>query len=454
MAPKAPTAPPAKATKPRTTFTTRAATNAGQRTPPKSFSDAAADLARIQAVQKDGARHRRELQRLRTAARIPAGTTLTGKNGGIRISTGRIINPEFVRTNKIDAHFPVKDTLILRSRESKGLKNIDSWRCYWIATLQCVAHAPPIYHLLGNLHRDCQQTERQCMVCGLQSFVQSYWNGNQTRSTKTISTADIHAAAKRTIAADDPVLGDYHDSEQNDPFCYIDFLRTQLLTVSDPAQRASVEEVFYFGQDHLFDCVACGLTTLIHSVTDCFGLGPIDLRTPALGLNVEQLIRQNYMFDPDLLPYTCSSAACMRAQSRPGYTAPHQQRYIRLTSCPDVLVIQLTRTALDLYGNEFKVMTDHDFPEILDLSEYLADPSAQVRYRFSGMVAHHGNEIGAGHYIAGVRGAVEGSGFRLINDSRRVVHTNNFADIQQPMWDKKDRFQPYVLYYTKIRGKK
>lgn len=354
----------------------------------------------------------------------------------------------------IEAHFPLKNTLILRSKVSKGLTNSAGWKCYWNATLQCVAHAPPIYHLLGNLHRDCPQTDSQCMVCGLQSFVQNYWNPpSGTRPSTSASTARIHAAARATIDPNNQLLGDYHNQQQNDPYSYLDFLRLQLLTVSTATNRASVERVFYFGQDHLFDCVDCGHTTCINSLTDCFGLGPIDLRTPTLGLDVEQLIRQNYMTDPDKLPYTCNSPACLRRQSRSSYSKPPQQRYIRLTSCPDVLVIRLSRAALDMAGNEFKILTDHDFPEILDLSEYLADQSSRVRYRFSGVVAHQGSQIHGGHYIAGVRGVVEGSGFRLINDKLTIVSTDDFADLQKPAWAG-HRFQPYVLYYTKLQGRK
>ncbi|USW53421.1 Putative ubiquitin specific protease domain, papain-like cysteine peptidase superfamily [Septoria linicola] len=388
-------------------------------------------LARAEAALRDSRRSQRENRGAAAAGLV--------KRGGRTIASGRIVNPEFVKTGKIEKTFPTKDLLLLRSATSKGFSNIMAWRCYWNSMLQVFLHAPPVYSLLGNFHRDCGRAVTHCFPCALQQLAQDYWNPGPGA---VVTTADIHNANRRAIPPTDPNLGDYHQAAQNDSGDSMQFVVRQLDSVSNNAQRTSADKVFYFHSRQHMICVVCGTRQDWNMNWNRLGFS-LDLLQPAGDdPSIEDFIRLGEIQERNR--FTCDSDECdQRRKDNPDQEKPMQTRITTLYYCPDVLIIQLSRFANSTGG---KIMTDHDFSELIDLGPYTPTPDTPVLCRFSGLVAHGGATFKSGHYISVVRNPDQS--FRIINDSQMYSSDDFEQDVMLPDWIGR-RFQPYVLFYTK-----
>lgn len=79
-------------------------------------------------------------------------------------------------------------------------------------------------------------------------------------------------------------------------------------------------------------------------------------------------------------------------------------RQIQLKRLPPVLNIQLMRFIYDRStGQKKKLSNIVQFPELLDLSEYLGLPRDQYVYELSAVLIHHGVSANSGHYYALIR---------------------------------------------------
>lgn len=81
---------------------------------------------------------------------------------------------------------------------------------------------------------------------------------------------------------------------------------------------------------------------------------------------------------------------------------------------PEILVIQLKRMAMDMYGGSRKVNTRIKIKKRLDMSEWSTRP---LKYQLIGVVAHHGDDLRSGHYVAMVR-PLNGGDFVICDDER------------------------------------
>lgn len=131
------------------------------------------------------------------------------KRNGICLRSNRPVIPQGVLEGQIGKTFP------LTSYDSpEGIHNPDSIRCFRNALLQCLFHVPEFYHLLGNIHKDCDKQPDQCITCALQRMTQDYWNGNRGTEELNDDSDILHRALKHVLTFDETIQND----EQSDPY--------------------------------------------------------------------------------------------------------------------------------------------------------------------------------------------------------------------------------------------
>ena len=138
----------------------------------------------------------------------------------------------------------------------------------------------------------------------------------------------------------------------------------------------------------------------------------------------------------------CGSIACNdRARDRKKSTI--------IVGGPEILVIQVARMRLkmDNYGLRMvKVKDEVEYDDRLDLSDY---SDGCLSYQLNGVVAHNGNTLTEGHYVAMVR-SQKGDGFVICNDD---ITDDSQTKEQVLSLAESKRFQSYLLIYQKIGGR-
>ena len=149
----------------------------------------------------------------------------------------------------------------------------------------------------------------------------------------------------------------------------------------------------------------------------------------------------------------CESAECIAnfGKNAEGRIRIRQKFIVQ---APEVLVIRLVRyTSMWDYEEQEQVHTKiaegATFEEYLDLTEFTRSEEPTM-YQLQGVVAHNGETINSGHYIAAVRKA-DGKNFCSINDDVKIGKENRgcVEELEFPTSRGED-FTPYVLFYSKI----
>lgn len=119
-------------------------------------------------------------------------------------------------------------------------------------------------------------------------------------------------------------------------------------------------------------------------------------------------------------------------------------------SFPDVLHLQLKRFLYDVYKDApTKINDRHEFPEVIDLSPYLAedaDRSESWTYQLHGVLVHSG-DLDAGHYYAFLKPSKDGWFYRYDDErvtkaTMREVMEENYGGTYPPLQS------PYVRQGT------
>jgi len=72
-----------------------------------------------------------------------------------------------------------------------------------------------------------------------------------------------------------------------------------------------------------------------------------------------------------------------------------------------------------------------------------------MSYQLTGVVAHDGESLGVGHYVAAVRRRGR-DGFSVISDDRvGQPQGGGFEEMSDPIFGT-ERFDPYLLVYTRL----
>ncbi|XP_034233930.1 ubiquitin carboxyl-terminal hydrolase 48-like [Thrips palmi] len=93
-------------------------------------------------------------------------------------------------------------------------------------------------------------------------------------------------------------------------------------------------------------------------------------------------------------------------------------RCIRLKSLPPVLHLQLLRFVYDRSkGHKKKLNSFIQFPEVLDMSEFLGLAPGSKVYNVSAVLVHMGSSAYSGHYVAHIRDSVTGNWHKYNDES-------------------------------------
>ncbi|KAF2478881.1 hypothetical protein BDY17DRAFT_305984 [Neohortaea acidophila] len=419
----------------------------------------------------------------------------------MKVTTGRV-SKRFDRPTQ--AHPP------------RGLKNFGN-TCYQNALYQCLIHLPEFNEYI--LNHSCNEKTDPCVACALRSLVTAYWHGNGLRGMTGPETQakDLYEAVRTALpqetAANAKLLGkvrpnkeqaleksrlaglpdalfhvDMWNRRQCDPFEFFQHLLRELDNSELDPVASTFNTALNITGNRVWTCDDCKTvtSTAIQSSEMGHGIGiAVNLRQPKPNLDLTAYLRGNAFVDPDELTIRCESAYC--SEHFPKYDPkemhlPEKERKVNegkprkrtkvVTHFPEVLVIRLQRYELEKNTRkgtqeEVKVSNHVDFDEYINLGEFAPAPAGDdddkdeeqepVMYKLQGVVAHYGDTLKAGHYVAAVRHA-DGRNFSIVNDDKSV-RQNNGGTAQEARWpsttdgvgkNSTELFDPYLLFYSKL----
>ncbi|EME86730.1 uncharacterized protein MYCFIDRAFT_206929 [Pseudocercospora fijiensis CIRAD86] len=352
----------------------------------------------------------------------------------------RDVIPRGVLAGRIGKRFPRTS-----SNTTKGLSNIKGVSCYRNALLQCLIHTPDVYHLLGNIHKDCNRPARQCTMCVLQKVVQEYWNPHDdAEHSESQELLKLMREFRKALQTDisqstsDPAPGDLIEEEVlNDQQCssydfwkgLLEILKDQV--ANDSAASALLSRAFDFKYHGTWTCTVCDKEHQDDQEQTEPGLdvNPFSL-LPERGLNLIDYIDQATLSTK--AAFRCESETCTTAREASPQQEPleHTKRF-RITKAPEVLVIRTQRlgypidevTNLPVYrdGETEKFEDEIPYEEYLDLSDFSDDLEfSRLTYKLMGVVYHTGTGE-SGHYIAVARSRTDEGKFALCDDNNIYV---------------------------------
>ncbi|PPJ58887.1 hypothetical protein CBER1_04448 [Cercospora berteroae] len=369
------------------------------------------------------------------------------KHDGKLTKDGRIINPEGVVAGIISSEFPTT----LKNWESKGLRNTSGADCYRNAALQALLHVPAVYHLLGNMHRDCKRKLDKCVTCALQDVFQRYWSTERPqKKNEYFQYKDLDKAVLANIPKE-PVPGSSAESlaemranEQLDALNYVQFLLEHLEELSDKKLPESMQQVFGMLSWSCWQCEDCGENhiTEVGSPSHILSVFVEGQSTIVNAVRKEMT---------EAVEIRCATAACEQARIDAGDDEeedPVRTRKSVLNKIPEVLILQQKRFTMDKTGVTKKLKDKVDCEEYLNLGPY-THVGSDVIYRLDAVVAHMGKEVEKGHYVTTVR-RQDDNGFETLSDTQ-VSPTDDIQRFYYPQLGR-NKLQPYILFYSKVRS--
>ncbi|KAK3704088.1 hypothetical protein LTR37_014063 [Vermiconidia calcicola] len=340
-----------------------------------------------------------------------------------------------------------------KERPSRGLHNTATNFCYRNATLQCLIHLPEFCDYLKKIHSFCAVVGKHCLVCALQDLVWAYWSGVGMYGTGRQLTR-FNRAVKACIPEGHLMEEDIKYGHQSDPFEFLQYLLEALEDEGLPADDLNQSDLFTIEHEVEWTCEDCGKVHIPNEQAVGFGHGlgvALNIQNPQNGLTMLEYLRCNeYSEECDI---RCESAECI---ANFGKKAEGRTRIRRkfIIQAPEILVIRLVRyTSMWDYEEQEQVQTkiadNVIFEEYLDLREFTRSEE-HMMYQLQRVVAHNGETIGSGHYIAAVRKA-DGKSFCSINDDVKIGKEMRgcVEELEFPTSRGED-FTPYVLFYSKI----
>ena len=395
----------------------------------------------------------------------PVRLRLLRKQNGKSITTRKIINPEGVLAGRISKRFPST----LKSSSSKGFPNPGN-RCYRNAALQGLLHVPAVYHLLGNIHRDCDKSLRQCVTCALQDLCQRYWSLKSVKGArKTLDYPDLDTAILRDIPRT-PIKADgtlhdlvgWHNGVQDDSMLYYNVLEKHITKACDDDDLALLNQVLKMKRKAVWTCSACGETHRSSEQSSSFVV-PLDTPKDVTDKTLVDMIHYNLFTEQVRL--RCETETCRRSRAQASIPddadMPFETRKYHITKAPECLIVMQKRFIQkeDASGNAMfhnengkkvptsKKLTENTFyEEYLNLGRYTEDDN-ELFYRLDAVVGHAGESVNGGHYITGVREA-NGVDFAMINDSKVALGTSPQL-LERVFWEHTE-FEPYIMFYSKV----
>lgn len=400
----------------------------------------------------------------------PQAATWRKQNGRDRFIQQEVI-PQGVVSGRIGKNFPKTQSI-----KPKGLLNLGV-SCYRNAMLQCLLHTPHVYHLLGNIHKDCSRAANRCTTCVVQKVFQTYWNSDRSdddeHGTARLQLRQLMEDLRDALRANIPNGNKPHEQGEpgyllkNDIQCEserqsssFDFARAIIEIMAGHVQnnvaaRKQVSQAFEVKLRGAWTCPKCdkvhrdaGETTQIGLEVNPFAL------LPQRGLHLKEYLSQDTLVLKN--PYSCEGVDCTAAREAANaagsYDAPEMTKNIRITQAPEVLLIRIQRIGApvnqqnELYWKSPVKLEDRiDFDEFLDLRPHSDDLGAS-QYRLRGVVYHKGSAK-SGHFVAMVRNIAHDKNFHLCND---MEVDDAVLDESRSFGPEDQRYTPYVLVYSQI----
>lgn len=336
----------------------------------------------------------------------------------------------------------------------KGFVN-PSMLCYRNSLLQCLLHTPVFYNALGAIHRQCKKDVNKCVTCALQELAYKYWHTSRKMpefgSSVGIGSVvnNFHLAVTAECPDNHPFQQSLQQNVQGDPLELLDYL-TERVYEKDDSVSPALDRLLRMSHIRRGTCQDCGAVTAEPRVdSQGLQLPIIDATTNApTTKDLLGVIRE--VHNNELLQVSCQTESC-REQGRidrllfgqDGLQTRH--RVMRITQAPDMLCVALKR--YDNWGR--KIKQDVPFDPELDLTEFTEDGS-ELKYRLYSVVAHRGDDIQSGHYIAAVRNRDDQT-ISVADDTQvRTRRGRGFRDMQRPMTARRIEIPPYLLIYQRL----
>lgn len=373
-----------------------------------------------------------------------AQTNLTNKHRALPPPRHRSANKSpdmrYVRAGRI-----VKGKLVQKPisfPDPEGFHNPHSW-CYRRSLLQCLLHTPAFCRFLLRPHQGCNaQSVRDCVFCALRLLANTYWNDKQNFNTGGALALLDAAIERRWSQENDVTLKDLRNRKrQSDPHEFL--AKLMELLQGTEAERMRIKKLLGVKYEVRYLCPDCD-TTRTREDTE-LGLG-LSLDDPLNGKLLTEYLRQHFRRG-ELEGFSCQSAHC-RALNKAA--PPNQQEERDIIEAPQVQVIQLVRMKTSFVGGhlqESKIGERVSYDDRLELEDF-SKKKVRLSYQLTGVVAHNGANLKAGHYVAAVRRRGR-DGFSVISDSE-VGQSGGFAEMADPMFDGR-RFDAYLLVYSRLR---
>ena len=342
--------------------------------------------------------------------------------------------------------------------QSRGFKNPGNF-CYRNSMLQCLVHLPEFCDYLTKIHMSCGNYG-ECVVCALQSLVEAYWSTGKAPNDPTEERREFNRVLQKTVPKGHRLEDDIVNARQSDPFDFLNYLFECLKACELPENTVKLSDLFDIRHDLLWKCDDCDEETRrpehgFQSGHLC-GLS-IDLQDPRCGLSLTTYLRESIYNEK--LEICCESGRCIEKSGKNSESKIRSRRRL-VTQAPEVLIIRLSRFCFEPIEDseemdEVKIVDEIDFEEYLNMGEFIESESP-LMYRLEGVVAHSGESIESGHYVAAVRRRDDERSFCNINDGvvttgekRGMVRLGKVMELEYSRSNGQD-FEFYVLVYRKM----
>ncbi|KAI5358273.1 putative ubiquitin specific protease, papain-like cysteine peptidase superfamily [Septoria linicola] len=341
--------------------------------------------------------------------------------------------------------------------KSKGFENraVD---CYRSAVLAALFHVPGFYRYMGMLHRDCHLKGAQCLLCRLQDLCYNYYAAEDPKKAGGVAKAPPRLYKKFHEAVELNLPEFYNELKQNiqvnaqsDPREFLEYLlREQIRPKQSPADSISYEQMFELETKQSWTCADCGVTRTNPSEETMHAGFYVRLQVPDArnGRSLRLFMEQSELFSANV-ERRCDTAQCIIAERAFGRDGPVRRVTTTIVRAPEVLFVGLQRIDPNFLVKDF---TRVNYPEVLDLSPWVesTEIAGDLNYRLDAVVAHKGDSIDSGHYIAAVRKHYE-DGFEIVDDDNLVGPTQDgsFRELQRPQ-SFSEEAQAMILMYSKL----
>lgn len=337
----------------------------------------------------------------------------------------------------------------IKTTTARGLYNKGNF-CYRNSVLQCLIHLPEVVHYLDSIHprEKCLPTPtHKCVVCALKALVHAYWFVDAEEAPPKgprNNVALLNTAIKMTVPEGHPMEEDIENEYQADAFDFLQYLLEALNQAELEGNEFKLADLFDIEHKRQWTCEECGNERVVNESVANSGLGfglSVTIDAPQRGFTLLKYLRDN--FYEELLPNRCESAKCMAKYGKKHDGFPRKKRRT-ITKAPEIVIIRLVP-----WNGHKKVLGNTVFSEYLNLGEF-TEAKDPLLYKLQAVVAHRGESLEGGHYIAAVREQNERT-FCSINDDKLIgqERRGNIEELEWPR-SKQRNFDPYLLFYSKL----